>query len=82
MALGSLDRPIGLRITGLTKTEGGYYTAFAHLNGCHALVDNRYGSWQIVRANAGDGSETRSHVLPAIAAALQAALPREDRKRR
>lgn len=79
IAVGDLrGRPRGLTITKMKRDpEEGFYRARVHLGGDHAEVDNRFGSWHATRKGG-----AREFVLPPVAAALQSALPRAERKRR
>jgi hypothetical protein len=65
-------------VTKMERQPEGYYTAHVHLNGAHATVDNRFGSWMALVPR----SSLRRDLPYAVAAALQAKLPREERGRR
>lgn len=66
----------GLRVTDLTRTEKGYWTATITVGGMTAAVDDSSGSWQTTR---GENGCTRD-VHPWIAAALQQRVRVAERK--
>jgi hypothetical protein len=75
----------GVRVTELERTEdgAGYWQARVEVNGVEAVVNRRYGSWQVVVTTVGSGTVVRQELLPHIAAILQEKVrPIEEKEAR